>query len=113
MRENSKQLRVVVLSGISVGCPGSIDVTAAADRENVCSGARCKSKTGRHNQEMGDRSRHATASSHEKINKANSMLGLIKRNFIHVTTDAFLQLYKILVRSHLEIRVCQLYMESL
>ena len=30
------------------------------------------------------------------------MLGLIKRNFIHVTADAFLQLYKTLVRSHLE-----------
>jgi len=40
VRENSTQLRVVVLSGISVGCPGSIDVTAAADRENVCSGWR-------------------------------------------------------------------------
>jgi len=42
----------------------------------------------------------------EKINKANSMLGLIKRNFIHVTTDAFLQLYKTLVRSHLEYANC-------
>jgi len=34
------------------------------------------------------------------------MLGLIKRNFIHVYTDAFLQLYKTLVRSHLEYANC-------
>ena len=34
------------------------------------------------------------------------MLGLIKINFIHVTTDAFLQLYKTSVRSHLEYANC-------
>ncbi len=39
---------------------------------------------------------------HEKINKANSMLGLIKRNFIYFTSDTFVLLYKSMVRSHLE-----------
>ena len=38
----------------------------------------------------------------EKINKANSMLGIIKRNFTGIKYDAFLLLYKTLVRSHLE-----------
>jgi len=38
----------------------------------------------------------------EKINRAYSMLGLIKRNFIHSTEDAFVTLYKSLVRCHLE-----------
>ena len=38
----------------------------------------------------------------EKINKANSMLGIIKRNFRHMNKDTFCMLYKSLVRSHLE-----------
>ena len=38
----------------------------------------------------------------EKINKAYSMLGLIKRNFIFLTEEAFVILYKSIVRCHLE-----------
>ena len=38
----------------------------------------------------------------ERINKAYSMLWLIKRNFKDVGREAFLLLYKHLVRSHLE-----------
>jgi len=38
----------------------------------------------------------------EKINKAFSMLGLIKRNFIYRTEETFVMLYKSLVRCHLE-----------
>jgi len=38
----------------------------------------------------------------EKINKANAMLGKIKRNFIYLSEEAFVSLYKTLVRSHLE-----------
>jgi len=38
----------------------------------------------------------------EKINKAYSILGIIKRNFQHVDKVAFVLLYKALVRSHLE-----------
>ena len=30
------------------------------------------------------------------------MLGIIKRNFIYLTPDSFVMLYKALVRSHLE-----------
>jgi len=30
----------------------------------------------------------------EKVNRAYSMLGLVKRNFIHLTEDAFVTLYK-------------------
>jgi len=39
-----------------------------------------------------------------QINKANSMLGIIKRNFNFrvIKQDAFIMLYKSLVRSHLE-----------
>jgi len=37
----------------------------------------------------------------EKINRAYSMLGLIKRNFIYFT---FVTLYKSLVRCHLEVK---------
>jgi len=39
---------------------------------------------------------------HEKINKAYSMLGIIKRKFIYLPTHAFTTLYKAVVRSHLE-----------
>jgi len=37
-----------------------------------------------------------------QINKANSMLGLIKRNFRDIKQDAIIMSYKSLVRSHLE-----------
>jgi hypothetical protein len=39
---------------------------------------------------------------YEKINMANKMLGIIKRNFIDVDKSTFLILYKCFVRSHLE-----------
>jgi len=39
---------------------------------------------------------------HDKINKAYSFLGVIKRNFTFLDKDAFITLYKALVRSHLE-----------
>jgi len=38
----------------------------------------------------------------EKINKANSMLGIIKTNFRNINQDTFVILYKSLVRCHLE-----------
>ena len=38
----------------------------------------------------------------EKINTAYSYLGIIKRNFIYLDEDAFVMLYKSLVRSHLK-----------
>ena len=38
----------------------------------------------------------------EMINTAYSYLGIIKRNFIYLDEDAFVMLYKSLVRSHLE-----------
>jgi ribonuclease P/MRP protein subunit RPP40 len=40
-----------------------------------------------------------------KINKAYSFLGLIKINFTYLSKDAFITLYKALVRSHLEYAV--------
>ena len=42
---------------------------------------------------------------YNKINKAYQILGIIKRNFIYLTPNSFLLLYKSLVRSHLEHRV--------
>jgi len=41
----------------------------------------------------------------EKINKAYSFLGIIKRNFTYLSMDAFITLYKSLVRPHLEYAV--------
>ena len=38
----------------------------------------------------------------EKINKAYNMIGLLKRNFIHVDCYTFILLYKALVHPHLE-----------
>jgi len=38
----------------------------------------------------------------EKINRAYSMLGLIKRNFIYLTEETFVTLYESLARCHLE-----------
>ena len=39
---------------------------------------------------------------HEKVNKAYSMLGIIKRNFKHIDNVSFLYLYNSLVRSIVE-----------
>ena len=39
---------------------------------------------------------------YEKIKKANNMMGLIRRSFIHLGEEMFLKLYKALVRPHLE-----------
>lgn len=38
----------------------------------------------------------------EKVNKAYSILGIIKRNFIYLNKDSFVLLYKAIVRPHLE-----------
>ena len=38
----------------------------------------------------------------DKINKAFSMLGIIKRNFKHLTIQSFTMLYKNMVGSHLD-----------
>jgi hypothetical protein len=38
----------------------------------------------------------------EKINKSNSIMGLIRRTFTYIDTPTFLMLYKALVRPHLE-----------
>ena len=38
----------------------------------------------------------------DKINKAYMMLGLIKRNFKHLTIPTFILLYNSMVRSHLD-----------
>lgn len=37
-----------------------------------------------------------------KINKANSVMGIIRRSFVHMDKEIFLRLYKALVRPHLE-----------
>jgi len=39
---------------------------------------------------------------HEKIKKAYSVLGIIKRNFIYVDKSTFILLYKVMVRPHIE-----------
>ena len=39
---------------------------------------------------------------HDKINLANKMLGIIRRNFVDLDTNCFLLIYKCMVRSHLE-----------
>ena len=38
----------------------------------------------------------------KKINKANSMMGLICRSFIYMDEDMFKKLFKAIVRPHLE-----------
>jgi len=38
----------------------------------------------------------------EKVNKAYSILGIIKRNFIYLDTNSFVLLYKSMVRPHLK-----------
>jgi len=40
-----------------------------------------------------------------KINTAYQMLGIVKRNFIYLTPDSFVVLYKAMIRSHLEYAV--------
>ena len=45
----------------------------------------------------------------DKIKKANTMLGLIKRNFRYLDEKNFLLLYKSLVRSQLEYASCIWY----
>ena len=42
----------------------------------------------------------------QKIGKANSMVGLIRRTFTHLDEEIFLYLYKTLVRPHLEYANC-------
>ena len=45
----------------------------------------------------------------EKVNKAYSVVGLIKRNCEHIGKDAFVLLYKSMVRSHLGVfKLCGL-----
>jgi len=44
----------------------------------------------------------------EKVNKANSVFGIIRRNFIYLTQESFVVLYKTLLRSHLECAKCRL-----
>jgi len=38
----------------------------------------------------------------KKINKAYSMLGILRRNFKEIAVESFISLYKLFVRSHLE-----------
>jgi len=38
----------------------------------------------------------------EKVNKANSILGIVRRNFTYLSQESFTMLHKALVRSHLE-----------
>jgi len=38
----------------------------------------------------------------QKINKAYSILGILRRNFKEMDVDSFISLYKLFVRSHLE-----------
>ena len=38
----------------------------------------------------------------EKINKAYSTLGILRRNFTEMDVDSFISLYKVFVKSHLE-----------
>ena len=42
----------------------------------------------------------------DKINKAYMMLGIIKRNFRHLTLPTFILIYKTMVRSHLDYCCC-------
>ena len=39
---------------------------------------------------------------YERTKKANNMIGLVRRSFIHLDEEMFLKLYKALVRPHLE-----------
>ena len=46
---------------------------------------------------------------HEKINKAYMMLGLINRNFKHMSIPTFVALYKSMVRSHFKDYFCPVW----
>ena len=50
-----------------------------------------------------------------KINTTYQMLGIVKRNFIYLTPDSFVILYKAMIRSHLEyaVSVWNLHHQSL
>ena len=39
----------------------------------------------------------------EKINKANNIMGLIRRSFVHLDEAMFLKLYKALVHPHIRV----------
>ena len=41
----------------------------------------------------------------EKVNKANAIMGIIRRSFRHLNPDTFSRLYKALVRPHLQYAV--------
>jgi len=43
---------------------------------------------------------------HEKVNKAYSVLGVIKRNFMQSNRETFVNLYKAMVRPHIEYANC-------
>lgn len=43
------------------------------------------------------------------VNKANSLVGLIKRNFVYMDCEQFLSLYKALIRPHLDYGNCIYY----
>jgi len=45
---------------------------------------------------------YVSANTVKKKNKDYAMLDIIKRNFIYLSEEAFVSLYKTLVRSHLE-----------
>jgi len=45
---------------------------------------------------------HSESTYHKKINKAFSMIGIIKRNLIHMDAKTFILLYKALVQPHIE-----------
>ena len=46
------------------------------------------------------------------IVKLSKLLGIIKRNFIYLTPDSFVVLYKALVQSHLEVGIGSKCVES-
>jgi len=84
------------------GCRLSHSIRACTRPSDRCT-ARCLSRppgtvNGGFTWRTGWLSPHIT----EKVNKAYTILGIIKRNFRHVDKDAFVLLYKALVRSHLK-----------
>ena len=48
----------------------------------------------------------------KKINKAYMMLGIIKRNFVYISRNCFVTLYKSLVRSLLEYKTVYIQKEK-
>ena len=68
-------------------------------------GVACKLKNVNHIKYLGviiDNRLNFKEHLNDKIKKANSMLGIIKRNFKYMDNFTFLTLYKSLVKSHLE-----------